>query len=149
MQIAKQNHVKKIAQTLGDLNTSSKCYWSLLKALFNGKKILCIPPLFHGDKFIVDFQEKSEIFNSFFANQCSQIPNRSVLPSELLLRTDSTTSFCHLAKEGILRLINNLDPNKAHAHDEINIRMLKICSDSICWPLNIIFKICLRTGRFP
>ena len=39
IQIAKQNYVNKIAQRLGDSNTSSKCYWSLLKTLLNGKKI--------------------------------------------------------------------------------------------------------------
>ena len=27
--------------------------------------------------------------------------------------------------------------------------MLKICGDSICKPLNISFKNCLRTGKFP
>ena len=149
IQIAKQNYVNKIAQRLCDPNTSSKCYWSLLKTLLNGKKIPCIPPLFHGDKYIVGFQEKSEIFNSFFADQCSPISNGSVLPSELPLRTDSTLSTCHFAKEYILRIINNLDPNKAHGHDKISTRMLKICGDSICRPLNIIFKTCLRTGKFP
>ena len=111
-----------------------------LETLLNGKKIQRTPSLFHGDKCIVDFQEKSEIFNYFFADQCSPM---------LPLRTDSTLSTCHFAKEDILRIINNLDPNKAHGHDEISIRMLKICGDSICRPLNIIFKTCLRTGKFP
>ena len=148
-QIAKQNYVNKIAQRLGDPNTSSKCYWSLLKTLFNGKKIPCIPPLFHGDKFHGDFQEKSAIFNSFFADQCSPISNRSVLPSELPLRTDSSLSSCHFTKDDILRIINNLDPNKDHGHDEFSIRLLKICGDSICKPLSIIFRSCLRTGIFP
>ena len=83
IQIAKQNYVNKISQRLGDPNTSSKCYWSLLKTLLNGKEIPCIPPLFHGDKYIVGFQEKSEIFNSFFADQCSPVSNGSVLPFEL------------------------------------------------------------------
>ena len=64
-------------------------------------------------------------------------------------RGNRTLSACHFAKENILRIINNLDPNKAHGHDEISIRMLKICGDSICRPLNIIFKTCLRTGKFP
>ena len=64
IQIAKQNHVNKIAQRLGDPNASSKCYWSLLKTLLYGKKIPCIPPIFHDDKYIVDFQEKSEFFFS-------------------------------------------------------------------------------------
>ena len=120
-----------------------------MKTLLNGNRIPCIPLLFHGNKFIVDFQEKSEIFHSFFADQCSPISNGSVLPSELTLRTDSSLSSCHFTKDDILRIINNLDPNKAYDHDEISIRMLKICADSICRPLSIIFKTCLRTGIFP
>ena len=78
IQIAKQNYINKIAQRLGDPNTSSKSDWSLLKTLLNGKKIACIPPLFHGDRFMVDFQEKSKVFDSFFADQCSPISNGSV-----------------------------------------------------------------------
>ena len=69
----------------------------------------CIPPIFYGDKFIVDFQEKSEIFNSFYADQCSPISNGNVLPSELPLRTGSSLSSCHFTKDNILRIINNLD----------------------------------------
>ena len=61
----------------------------------------------------------------------------------------NTLPSCHFAKEDILRIINNLDPNKAHGHDEISIRILKICGDSICRPLNIIFKTCLRASKFP
>ena len=86
IQKAKQNDVNKIAQRLCDPNTSSKSlYWSLLKSLLNGKKIPCISLLFHGDKYIVEFQEKSEIFNFFFADQCFPVSNGSVLPSELPL----------------------------------------------------------------
>ena len=98
--------------------------------MLRGKKIPCIPPLFYGDKYIVDFQEKSEIFNSFFADQCSPISNGSVLPSELPLRTDSTLSSYHFTKDDILRIINNLDLNKAHDHDQISICMSKIYGNS-------------------
>ena len=31
----------------------------------------------------------------------------------------------------------------------ITIRMLKLYGDSICKPLELIFKTCLRNGRFP
>ena len=31
----------------------------------------------------------------------------------------------------ILKIIRNLDPNKAHGHNMISIRMVKICDDSI------------------
>ena len=120
-----------------------------MKTLLNRKKIPCIPPLFHGDKYIVAFEAKSGIFKSFFANKCPPISNGSISPSELPLRTDSTLSTCHFAKEGILQIINKLGQNKAHGHDEISIRMSKICGDSVCRPLNIIFKTSLRTGKYP
>ena len=82
IQIANQSYVNKTAQRLGDLNTSSKCYWSLLKTLLNGKKIPCIPPLFHDSKYIVDFQEKSKI------SKCFPISNGRFLPAELPLQKD-------------------------------------------------------------
>ena len=42
-----------------------------------------------------------------------------------------------------------LDPNKAHGHDMINIRMLKICGKSTIKPLLIINKKCLKKVCFP
>ena len=64
-------YYRKISKKLSDRSTGPKCYWTLLKTLLNGKKIPCIPPIFHDNKFITDFKEKSEILNSFFAKQCS------------------------------------------------------------------------------
>ena len=93
--------------------------------------------------------KKKEIFNSFFAEQCFPISNKSVLRSELPLRTDSTLFSCHFTKNYILQIINNLDPNKIHGHNNINIRMLNICDDSIFRPLNIIFKLCFCKDKFP
>ena len=149
IQKAKQNYLSKVAKKLSDPSTSTKCYWSLLKTLLNDKKIPCIPPIFHNNKYIVDFKEKSEIFNTFFAEQCSLIPNKSVLPSQLTLLTENSLSKCNFFKKDILQIIRNLDSNKAHGHDMISIRMLKLCGDSICKPLELIFKTCLRNGRFP
>ena len=37
----------------------------------NDKKIPCIPPVFHDNKSVIDFREKAELFNTFFAEQCS------------------------------------------------------------------------------
>ena len=49
----------------------------------------------------------------------------------------------------IAEIIRNLDLNKAHGHDNISIRMLKICASSIYKPLEMIFKQCFETGVFP
>ena len=51
-------------------STSPKCYWTLLKRMLNDQIIPLIPPLLHNNKCVMDFNEKSEIFNSKFSNQC-------------------------------------------------------------------------------
>ena len=42
----------------------------------------------------------------------------------------------------LLKIIQNLNPNKAHGHDKISIWMLKLYGDS----LELIFKDCLING---
>ena len=119
--------------------TSSKSYWSSLKMFLNNKKIPCIPPLKHQNKYVTDFKEKAEIFNSF-AEQCSLMNNSSKLLSIFLKRTDKFISSISFSSNDIARIIQDLDPNKAHDHDMISIRMLKICSESISKPLEIILE---------
>ena len=38
-------------------------------------------------------------------------------------------------KKKIYKIIKDLNPNKAHGHDEISIRMIKLCGKSITEPL--------------
>ena len=95
--------------------------------LLNNKKIPCIPSLRHQNKYVTDFKEKAEIINSFFAEKCSLINNSSKLPSTFLKRTDKFISSISFSSNDIARIIRDLDPNKAHVHDMISIRMLKIC----------------------
>ena len=40
----------------------------------------------------------------------------------------------------IAKIIHNLDPNKAHGHDMVSVRMLKICGNSTYKPLQLIFR---------
>ena len=105
-------YYKKILKKLSDTSTSSKCYWTLLKTLLNGRKIPCIPPLFQDHKFVTDLKEKSEIFNSFFAKQCSLIDNGSTLPSLFPLITEKSLSDVDFLVEDIKNIISNLDSIK-------------------------------------
>ena len=75
--------------------------------------------------------------------------NNSILPSELKLLTEHTLISCYFSEPDILQIINNQDSSKAHGHDMITIPVLKLCGETICRPLNIIFKTCLNTGKFP
>ena len=139
---------RKISKKLSDPSTSPKSYWTLSETLLNGRNIPCTPPLFHDKKFITDFKEKSEIFNSFFAKQRSLIDNGSALPSLFPLVTDKSLSDVDFLTEDIKNIISKLGSNKAHGDDMVNIRMLKLCHKSFCKPLNIIFKFCLTQGIF-
>ena len=45
-----------------------------------------------------------------------------------------------LTAHNIEKIIVSLNPNKAHGHENISIRMLKICGNAICKPLELIFQ---------
>ena len=47
------------------------------------------------------------------------------------------------------KIIQSFDSNKAHGHDNLSIGILKICGDSTCLLLEMIFKQALLTGAFP
>ena len=146
---SKQTYYSKLSSKLANPATSSKTYWSILKTFLNNKKIPCIPPLFHENKFITNFKEKAELFNTFFANQCTLLNNSSVLPNNLAKLTNKSLDTVNFSTDDISKIINNLDPNKAHGHDMLSIRMIKLCENSICKPLSIIFNDCLKEGKFP
>ena len=58
--------------------------------IYNNKKNPCIPPIFHENRFVTNFKEKAELFNSFFAKQCSIIDSGSEIPSFLHPKTDKS-----------------------------------------------------------
>ena len=132
-----------------DSTTSPKAYWSILKTILNNKKIPYFPPIYHNNNCITDFKEKSQIFNDFFAKQCTLVENTTKLPTNFFKRTNNFLPIISLTKDGIAKIIKNLNPNKAHGFDMISIRILKICGDSILKPLELIFKSSLENGKFP
>ena len=134
---------------LSNPKTSSKAYWSILKSFVNDKKIPIILPLYQNGTFITDFCQKAELFNSFFAEQCSILQNSSKRPTNLAPRTDQSLTSINFSKDDILKIIQNLNLNKTHGPDKISIRMIKICGNSLCKPLEMIFKSCIIKGEFP
>ena len=89
---AKRNYYSNIVKKLQNTQRSSNAYWSLLKIFLNNKKIPIIPPLYHKNEFVIDFKKKGELFNSFFADQCSLMSNSSEFPSKFKYLTPSRLS---------------------------------------------------------
>ena len=149
IEISKERYYSKLSAKLTNNKINPKCYWTILKTFLNNKKIPCIPPLIHNNQFVTDFKEKCELFNSFFAKQCSLIETGSTLPTQFTLKTNKSLNNINFSESDILKVIRNLDPNKAHGHDEISIRMLQICDKTICKPLYLIFSSCMESDIFP
>ena len=118
---SKHNYYLRMVNKLNSIQKSSKAYWFLLKSFLNNKKIAIIPPVLHNDSFVTDFKKKAELFNFYFANQCTLIDSNSTLPVNVEYLTDK-----HLSS--------------FDSEDDI--------MKSICKPLRKIFQKCLRTGTF-
>ena len=55
----------------------------------------------------------------------------------------------NLLEERILKIIKDLNPNKASGFDEISVKMIQLCDDSIILPLAFIFRNALDSEVFP
>ena len=128
-------------------NAAPKTYWAILNRLLCNKKIPAIPPLFVEGSFISDSCKKANFFNNFFFSICTPIKDNSVLPP-LLYKTNTRIKSFRVTNNDILSIIKSLDSSKSHGFDDISIKMIKICSESVAIPLKIIFEESLKKEYF-
>ena len=102
-----------------------------------------------GNKLVADFKEKARLFNDFFASKCTPITLDSSLARLIALNSESSLSTINFNNDDICKIIRCLSINKSHGHDNISIRMIKICDKTIVKPPYIIYKNCIDTGIFP
>ena len=145
---AKRQYFLKMTSKLEDAFSAPKTYWTIINHLLYNKKIPAIPPLLVDGNFISDFNKKANLFNNFFASICTPIKNASALPY-FSYRTNSRINSFHATENDILPILKSLDSTKAHGCDNLSIRMIKICNESITIPLKIIFDQSLKNGVFP
>ena len=107
--------------------------------IVNGSKIPLIPPQLVDKKLVTDFLDKANLFNNFFAKQCTPISNNSIVPASINFETRERRPSLEFYVDDIVKIIRSLDQNKAHSHDKILIGMIKLCASSISKPLHLIF----------
>ena len=110
---------------LSDKSLNSKKYWPLLKTL-NGKKIPCIPPFYHNNKFISEIKATFELFNSYFVGQYTPLVNNSQLSARFTSHIGSVLTSINFSVKQISNIIKKLGPNKAHGHEKISIGTMKL-----------------------
>ena len=103
--------------------------------------------MFNGT-LISDFKQKVGRFNSYFSSQNSPIDTSSKL-TVFAYKTENRLDSVDIKEEDIYLVIKNLIPNKAHACDDISIRMIKLCGKSFALPLKLLFQSSLEKGLFP
>ena len=142
-------YYENLAKKLSNPLLLAKTYWSILKTFYTDKKILLIPPLLVDDKHVTDIKTKANIFNEYFAEECTLLKNSSVLPINQTFLTQSRLTSLDLNEEEILKIIRALNIHKAHGHDDISIRIIKICDKSLLKPLILLFQNSAKLLYFP
>ena len=97
-----------------------------------------ISPLLVNNNLISNFREKANIFNNFFVQQCQPIANSSILPTNQIFYTQNRQKDFDTDSGKILRLMNRLNPHKAHGHDGISMGMVKLYNLATTKPLSIV-----------
>lgn len=94
-----------MSKKLLDPAASVKTYWSMLKKFLNNKKTPCVPLLFYQNKYVIDFREMAELFNSFFADQYFIIKNSSKFPCFFFFLNKKAISSGNFKRNVILKII--------------------------------------------
>ena len=96
-----------------------------------------IPPLLINNEIILDFEAKASHFNNLFGSQCTPLNNNSKIPENQTYKTNTKLPLIKFMNKDT-NIIRSLNEDKAHGHDNISIRMLKICDTAIVEPLSIL-----------
>ena len=122
---SKMSYIKNKTNILNDKKTDPKFYWTILNYFLNNIKISSIPPIFANGKSISNVADKANLFNDFFASQCTPLENSSTLPP-FSMKTDKRLNTINFNGDDIISIIKSLDSKKAHGADNISIHMIKL-----------------------
>ena len=78
---------------------------------------------------MTDIKTKANIFNEYFAEQCTPLKKSSVFPINQRFLTQSRLASLDFNEEEILKIIRALNTHKAHGHDDISVRIIRICDN--------------------
>ena len=140
---SKGKYYNKLVMKLNNPKTSSKTCWSILKTFYNGRIIPIIPRILRDGKLESDF--KIKIDSQFYAS----LVNNSKPPGKITYNSAARLTSIQFDNNDILKIIRSLNVNKAHGHDGISVRIIKMCDESLVQPLSLIFRGCIDTGFYP
>ena len=138
--LEKETYLRNLGTRLNDPSTQPKKYLSIVNKLMGKIKIPTIPPILYEENLETIFEPKANIFNDFFATQCTTWHNNASLPN-FYYCTDESLSSIEFSSDDLYKIIKELNPNKVHGYDDISVR-----GKAITIPLSIIFSTSIRIG---
>ena len=97
------------------------------------------------NRFRSKSSEKAKLFNSYFYEQFSGPSNYN---THISWSNDQTFDI-DFNRNRVRKLLSSVNSNKASGLDGIHGKILKNCSESLAYPLSLIFKISYNTGSLP
>ena len=85
-----------------------KTYWSIINKFSSNKKTPIIRPVLVNGELVSDFEQKANLFNNYFASQCSPIKNGRKLPN-FSYKTEKILTWSDIKDDKILSIIKNLN----------------------------------------
>ena len=98
----KQEYYEQQAKKLSNPKLSTKKFWPILKAISN-------------------FKSKVNLFNEFFASECTSSENSNFISNNQAYTTDTKIKSIKFNDDDFIKTIRNLDMNETHDHDDITI----------------------------
>ena len=147
---ANRTYYENLGNKLSDPDTGPNHFWTAFKRISNKKKQTNIPPIFENNCYVTNFQQKAQIFNDYFAEQCKINDNGSLLP-EFISKTNASISQINITTNQIIYIIQIIQKHsakKSRGCDDISVAMLQLCPTEVAVPLQLIFQKCVLTGAF-
>ena len=138
------NAYNNFIKTTTEGNQKKKLY-SIIKA--KRTEITGVAPLKVNDKTHTKDIDIAGILNEQFTSVFSD--DDGSIPTSLGTPTDSQIDELIITRNGIVKLLNDLNPNTASGPDKISGRILKECSEDIADTLVLLFNASLNQGKIP
>ena len=144
---AKGGYFDKLNDQLNNPSTSPKKFWKLIKGYQGKQHCKGIPDLKDGDEIITDTLEKSDLLNTFLAQQCSLDEPDRVLPDAS--NEGPEFHFRNVNVEEVEKCMKSLNKGKAVGPDGISNLILSLLANTMAPFFTDFFNFSISTGTFP
>ena len=135
---------------LDENNINPKRWWNLSKSVLGCKIHEDIPPIVEEGKIISSITEKCEVFNTYFASQCTTHADNDAPPlPNFTYRTEARMGDFTVDDTSVSKVLSSLRLTSASGPDNIGNILLKNTATSISKPLAKIFNMSLNVSHFP